>query len=113
MENTVLIISYKLKNKLQQELGNTYNPAYWTDFTNQFGTVIIDTFTDELSIRILDKDTLGMKNMFDEYTNTYYPLPSAFNTITKWREHWFIIPYKNAFTLKFAFAPVNPAKDNK
>ena len=104
-EDTVLIMSSKFKNRLIQELGNTYNPEYWNAFTSLFGTVIVDTFDSETTMYILDKNAVGKKSMFHEYTNTYYPDKSAYHTLTKWRDHWFAITGLNAFKMTFTLTP--------
>ena len=100
-ENTVLIISTKFRNKLRQELGNTYNPDYWLEFTSRFGQVIEDTFEDDSIMYILDKETIASMSVFSEYTNTYYPNNSAFQTINKWKDYYRVIPFMNLVSFKF------------
>ena len=101
-ESTVIVMSTKFRNRLEQELGNVFNPAYWQDFTNKFGIVVEDTFEDDSIMYIFDKETIATRSVFNEFTNTYYPKKSAFETITKWKDYYRVNPLMNLVSFKFA-----------
>lgn len=100
-ENTVLILSTKFVNRLKKELGNTYNPAFWNEFTEMFGQVITDTFETEGDMFLIDNRAIRRKMLFDEYTVTYYPRKMAYDTLGTWRETYQVIPWLNGIKLNF------------
>ena len=100
-EDTILIMSTKFQNKLRQELGDTYNPGYWTEFTNRFGQVIEDTFEDDTIMFIVDKGAISSKSVFSEFTNTYYTEKTAFKSLTKWKDFYMVNPIMNIVSFKF------------
>lgn len=100
-EDTVLIMSIKFVNKLKQELGNTYNPEYWNDFTSLFGHVIVDSLPNEGDIFLVDKKAIRRKVMFDEFSSTYYPRKRAFDNVGVWRETFAVVPWLNCVKFNF------------
>ena len=51
---------------------------------------------------IFDKETIATRSIFNEFTNTYYPKKSAFETITKWKDYYRVNPLMNLVSFKFA-----------
>lgn len=100
-ENTVLVLSTKLVNRLKKELGNTYNPAFWNEFKDMFGLVIEDTFDVEGDMFLFDKRAIRRKIMFEEYSVTYYPKKLAYDCLGTWRETYQVIPWLNGIKLNF------------
>ncbi len=100
-DDTVIIMSIKMYNKLIQELGDTYNPRYWQEFSELFGTIILENLKDPWKVTIIDNNAVRRKLMYEEYSATYYPRAQAVDCVGVYRETYAVVPWLNCIAFNF------------
>lgn len=111
------ITSNDFVNDLEIEISPVFHPEFWKDFKSMFGKFQQDTLPNQTSSKytmyIFDPDVLKIMNVYDEYTNTYYPDNRYFHSLLTYAYHIRFNPYLNGLKITINITGREKSKESK
>lgn len=101
--NMYCITSNEFVNNLEIEISPVFHPEFWKDFKSMFGNFQKDTLPSQTATKytmyLFDPNIISILNMYDEYTNTYYPDNRYFHSLLTYAYHIRFNPYLNGLKI--------------